>query len=481
MAVTQPKFWPWKPWRIDFQRGELRFSVEPTEPFVLIGSHERCGARLDDLRVPPVVYLACSFIDSIEVWPLCSIAFARWGLINSLDELVVGKTVVTISQAGDTTQAADRAAFRRPGEPAISAKPIPPVPPSGPATHGHALNDAVITSLGSGGSLWESDHVRLDLDCFDKWRTRDLRRRITILGSRHPSTLRLRAHRLKRVDRAIVSLDGRVWLIDLDPPPNHIPWNPIQSLGTDTPPISLGSMRVSLGRRPPEVPSRAQSPISPLPISHGAHASPAQTTKPAETIRVDRVSTGEPNHPIATPPLAAETRKQEKRHFSRRGKTSAARIAGGTAGGTAGHPKQPVTQGFRDHDGPSQTLQNVEPKPRGTSKLALPGTCNSPTAASTLAPVASAKTAQLPSTYNTPVTSTAAKELVAAPRVNTVASAALLEGEDLGSRITDRQVAKNQGRLRRIRWWAIGISFAAGLIVALIGWTLLMSRNSVEK
>ncbi len=228
MAIVDTQFWPWSSWKICLSRGDDGNLVEPNLPFAFIGSHESCAVKIEDLRVPPIVYLACCFPDSIEVWPLCAIAFARWGPIRSIEELVVGKTVLTFSHAGFGGQLTNRNFHRQPGLPLVRP-------------------DSDAASPNTNATSTISRNPYLALHCVDKFRSKELRRRVTIMGGGHPSTLRLRGHGLAMCDHAIISFEGRVWLIDLKPRRDSASADWVRELSAGSPPKGIGSMRVSLG------------------------------------------------------------------------------------------------------------------------------------------------------------------------------------------------------------------------------------------
>ena len=147
-------------------------TIKPRTPFVLIGSDSQCEICLDEPQLPPVAYLVCNFARAVEVWPTAAIAFPRWGVMRSGDDLVVGGSRIRIdhpSLSGGTTD-----------------KPTPP-----------------------------------GLDVSFRWngvtRTCLLKRAVTIMGSGQPSVLRLQGQQLLPCDHAIVVQDGQLWLINLRP------------------------------------------------------------------------------------------------------------------------------------------------------------------------------------------------------------------------------------------------------------------------
>jgi hypothetical protein len=167
--------------------------LSPSLPFATIGSGERATARVTDSRIPAVAYLICAFVDSIEIWPLCAIAFPRWGVMRSGDSLRVGKAEITFYHSHDEpTRDSPRDKSIAP-----STMPIRHDKPFS-AISGHPPNP-----------------TRIVICCFGMCRYKTLRRRVTIMGEDHPSTLRLYGFGLTACSHAIIAVNGSVWLMDL--------------------------------------------------------------------------------------------------------------------------------------------------------------------------------------------------------------------------------------------------------------------------
>jgi hypothetical protein len=174
------------------QGGDIRW-LSPSLPFATIGSGERATARVTDSRIPQMAYLICAFADSIEVWPLCAIAFPRWGVMRSGDSLRVGKAEITFYHSHDET---------KPDSPRDR-----PINPSAmPVRHGNFFS--AITGH-------PPNPPRIVICCFGMCRYKTLRRRVTIMGEDHPSTLRLYGFGLTACSHAIIAVNGSAWLIDL--------------------------------------------------------------------------------------------------------------------------------------------------------------------------------------------------------------------------------------------------------------------------
>ncbi|WP_372725867.1 hypothetical protein [Novipirellula sp.] len=226
--------WPSSRWKIAYSKGLSHDWIEPSLPFALIGSHEACTLSLGESRIPSAVYLACAFADGIEVWPLCAISFPRWGILLPQEELLVGRTAITFSQQdvnpppGPSSAEVDSATsnrFRPNGQPSSDSR------------------------VGRGTfDVGERQHPypKLVLSMDGESRTKTLRRRVTILGSRHPSTFRVHGLRLSPYDHAIIAVNDSVWLIDLKCPEGLAQEEWVTRLVPGGDPVAIGNMNVQL-------------------------------------------------------------------------------------------------------------------------------------------------------------------------------------------------------------------------------------------
>tara|TARA_R110002073_G_scaffold222565_1_gene382759 strand:+ start:1896 stop:2909 length:1014 start_codon:yes stop_codon:yes gene_type:complete len=199
--------WPSSRWKIAYSKGLSHDWIEPSLPFALIGSHEACTLSLAEPRIPSAVYLACAFADGIEVWPLCAISFPRWGILSPQEELLIGRTAITFIQ-----------------------------------------QDVNPSSGSSSADVAERQHSypKLVLSMDGESRTKTLRRRVTILGSRHPSTFRVHGLRLSPYDHAIITVNDSVWLIDLKCPEGLTQEEWVTPLVPGGDPVAIGNMNVQL-------------------------------------------------------------------------------------------------------------------------------------------------------------------------------------------------------------------------------------------
>lgn len=184
------QYWPSSPWRIQIAGNDTAKIINPERPFALIGSHPACSVRIQERRVPPVAYIACCFEDSVEAWPLCPIAFPRWGICDHQHELIVGRTRINLVHPTHHQW----------------SEICPDEPPS--------------TIDYRPSSIQQEPHPIITLQWDRKLITKPLYRRVTIVGNEHPSTLRLHGQGLETCDHAIISVDQWTGLIDLNPRPD---------------------------------------------------------------------------------------------------------------------------------------------------------------------------------------------------------------------------------------------------------------------
>lgn len=207
-------YWPTARWKIAVSTGDMREWVEPTLPFVLIGSHACCEVQILDKRVPDVAYIACCFTDSVEVWPVCPIAFPRWGIAEPQHELMVGRSRISLFHPAH--QGWEKAC---PGE----------------RVQPHA-------------EMHQSPLPQITLEWGGKPRPKTLYRRVTILGQDHPSTLRMYGQGMRRCDRAIVAANDWLGLISLVPGECSGAEDLVRRLAPGVAPIRVGRVMVSIGR-----------------------------------------------------------------------------------------------------------------------------------------------------------------------------------------------------------------------------------------
>ena len=137
---------------------------------MLIGSAPSCDICLDEPQLPPVAYLICNFERSVEVWPTSAIAFPRWGVMLPGQDLVVGRTRISVNHPSLTPNANPKS---------------------------------------------EQVDLNVQFDWHGSVRKSRLRRPVTIMGSDQPSVLRLQGQRLHKCDHALVAQGSDLWLINL--------------------------------------------------------------------------------------------------------------------------------------------------------------------------------------------------------------------------------------------------------------------------
>ncbi|MGB0597080.1 MAG: hypothetical protein ACPGLY_10335 [Rubripirellula sp.] len=187
------KYWPAKRWKIAIIEQGIEQWVEPELPYALIGSHPCCTIQIAEPRVSPFVYFACCFADSVESWPLCPIAFPRWGATLPEHALAVGKKRISLFHQSHSLW-------------------------SDVVNRGEGPKRSPIqkqTELPEGRMQTPGREITLDWD--GKQRPKALARRAMILGSEHPSTLRLYGQGLAPCDHAVICVGDSVWLINLNP------------------------------------------------------------------------------------------------------------------------------------------------------------------------------------------------------------------------------------------------------------------------
>lgn len=242
-------YWASSRWKISVSTGGEIHWIEPTHPFVLVGAHPCCEVRILDKRVPDVAYIACCFIDSVEVWPVCPIAFARWGIAEPQHELLVGRSRVSMyhpAHAGWEVAAPDE-----------RTQPV---------------------------SVEEPKLPEITLEWGGKPRPKQLHRRVTLLGQDHPSTLRMYGQGMRRCDHAVVAVDQWLGVIRIHPNERDAVADLVQRVSEGDPPIQIGKVGFCIG-----TPDSTKQPVTKRPIQQmpqfEQQQAPAQAivpvTKPA--------------------------------------------------------------------------------------------------------------------------------------------------------------------------------------------------------
>ena len=174
-------YWPSRPWTAKVTSSKAREStVELELPFALIGSHPDCNIQINKRRGPKLAYVAISFGDSLEVWPLCALAFAQWGLLSGDQKLRVGRSSIQLIQENEGHE-------------------------------GGAGNQNVWSQQ----AFVPETPAILQVDYHSQIGTFVLDRRVVILGNNHPSTRRLHGVGLSRCDQAVISVGAKCWLVNL--------------------------------------------------------------------------------------------------------------------------------------------------------------------------------------------------------------------------------------------------------------------------
>ncbi|TWU55697.1 hypothetical protein Poly59_19970 [Rubripirellula reticaptiva] len=200
-----------------------------------MGSHPNCDIQIPGSRVPEVAYLACCFASHIEVWPLCALAFSRWGVIRPEIEVLIGRHRIRCLHHSDR-----------------HSNNISPGPQQSTVLPNH--------EEGEGAAV----KVELTVAWGENQIQRKLSRPVTILGDDHPSTLRLQGVGMRCCDHAIVSTESRVWMISLNPDV-HTPSNTACcEIGLGDSVYQIGSLRIWRTRPDGEIPkNRIDAGISP--------------------------------------------------------------------------------------------------------------------------------------------------------------------------------------------------------------------------
>ena len=205
-STVEPQLWRSPPWRVRIQTADEEHWLEMQKPFALIGSHPRCDIQIGSAHTASVVYFACCFEDSIEVWPTAAIAFPRWGIVQPEHELLVGRHRLALHH------------------PSVDAAHPPPL-----------YNPrALPVRLSWGGR----EHRKV------------FRRPVTILGESHPSILRLHGQGLYLSDTAAVAQDGDLWLVDLVPDRWASAATPVRHLATTDQTHRIGRVTIRLEPSP---------------------------------------------------------------------------------------------------------------------------------------------------------------------------------------------------------------------------------------
>jgi hypothetical protein len=173
------KFWPAEPLSleiIDNSSSEGKV-VYLDRPFGLIGSHKHCDFRIAESSAPDVVYALFSLPGRVEVWPLGRVAFPVWGPISVDTEFSVGKTQLRLISSPERGQILQ--------------------------------SDSSFT--------WSTDNEKvLKIRHGKKKRSILINRQASIVGSAHPSVIRLQGAKLASCALAVVCFDQGCWLLRLD-------------------------------------------------------------------------------------------------------------------------------------------------------------------------------------------------------------------------------------------------------------------------
>lgn len=176
-------FWEAPPWTICIESRSSDASpliLHPERPFVLIGAAEHCDIQLSEPQLPPVAYLVCCFRETVEVWPTAAIAFPRWGVLRAGQSFVVGRSRVSIH-------------------------------------HPSMNNECEQVQCESGEKDDSAKNVDMPIGMYWNGKKKSLRlkRAVTLMGSDHPSMLRIQGQCLEPSDHALVSIDDSLWMIDV--------------------------------------------------------------------------------------------------------------------------------------------------------------------------------------------------------------------------------------------------------------------------
>jgi hypothetical protein len=209
------KYWSSAPWKVVVLKSNGDESTNLLSlPVALIGSDPACNIRLDEVRAQPLAYIAVAFDDSVEVWPLCALAYPRWGIVGPKSKVRVGHAKVNLALTSD------------PGNPKQPRK--------------HVSKDSGIDQDPGDRPL----HV-LQLDFRGDSYPFAMGRRIVILGDGHPSTFRIHGAGLAQCDHAIVNLDQCCWLVNLQPDPTQLIDDRVKILQVGDTPIQIGELQIS--------------------------------------------------------------------------------------------------------------------------------------------------------------------------------------------------------------------------------------------
>ena len=184
-------YWPSTRWGFSSNWNASGHWTEVPCPFALIGSHPRCQIHVEYKRLPQVVYFAVCCGDRIEIWPLCAIAFPLWGRVKAETQVMIGKRRLRLMSENDAGLLSAQAS--RPGD---------------------AIND--FGQLRTGVDVDSAD-ASLVLDWGSEVQYRKLTRRVSVVGERHPSLMRMDGLGLRDCELGIVCVGKRVWAVQLNP------------------------------------------------------------------------------------------------------------------------------------------------------------------------------------------------------------------------------------------------------------------------
>lgn len=206
------EYWSSLPWKASLSSSKESDSTVALDlPFALIGSHRACNVRINKGRGPELAYVAFSFADAVEVWPLCALAFSQWGTLAEDQILRVGRTSVFLNQEGKELSRVENGQDEEPGPEQLRSN-APPI--------------LQVNYRGQKGSF-------------------ALDRRVVILGNDHPSTRRLHGVGLSCCDQAVVSVGQNCWLINLNPRNSQSIQELVREVPVDGKEIKVGKIKVA--------------------------------------------------------------------------------------------------------------------------------------------------------------------------------------------------------------------------------------------
>ena len=198
-------------------------------PFALIGSHPACNVQLAGVRAPRFSYLAIIIEDTVQVWPLCALAYSQWGDLPDGEKLRIGHAKIMLTA----------------------------VPKECP-TEQHAQADTK-NSKTLNFDL-ETDSLVVQIGLLGKEYSFVIGRHVVIVGEDHPSTLRIRSAGLKKCGYAIIASQDGCWIIELCPQQTQTATDLVHAVKLDEPAVRVGDFSISVRRPSPDELSAIESP-----------------------------------------------------------------------------------------------------------------------------------------------------------------------------------------------------------------------------